>query len=82
MNFSDREMRTLLSIFQEVKIKVKINLMEILKEIRSCLEKEYENIKINIERCVTEKGIKYMNTNKNKILREDFDLTIEKDWKL
>ena len=38
-------MRTMLSTLKEGNIKVERNVMEILKEIGSFLEKEYENVK-------------------------------------
>ena len=80
LDLSDREMRTMLSTLKEGNIKVERNVMEILKEIGSSLEQEYENVKMNFERCVTE-GNKERITKKRKIVREDVNVTIVKDCK-
>ena len=80
LDLSDREMRTMLSTLKEGNIKVERNVMEILKEIGSSLEQEYENVKMNFERCVTE-GNKERKTKKRKIVREDVNVTIVKDCK-
>ena len=56
-------------------------MIEILKEIGSSLEDEYDNVKMNFEKSVTDEGSKETKIKQKKIIMEDVDVTIVKDCK-
>ena len=54
MDLSDREVGTCLKILKEGKVKVEKNVIEVLKEIGRSLEEEYEDVKMNFEKSISD----------------------------
>ena len=69
LDLSNRETSKVLNILRRGNVKVEPNVMNILKEVGSSLNKEYENIKMELKvngECDDEKNDEFDNTKKKK----------------
>ena len=86
LDLGKKETSKMLHILRQGQIKIEQNVMDILEEIGSTLEDEYENVKLEFEESKTEKEENDINKNKGRnkshIMRVEFDVTIVKEAKL